>query len=87
MPLYFAVLLSLQFNCLFSFIQSRSRYAENDDEFEQPQRPFASFEGEPSQDTCMGNTFADNFSDVCSDDMRIPVPVWMNELGMEEDFQ
>ena len=35
----------------------------------------------------MGNTFPDNFSDVNSDDMRMPVPEWMNQLEMEEDFQ
>ena len=35
----------------------------------------------------MGNTFPDNLSDVNSDDMRIPVPGWMNQLEMEEDFQ
>ena len=61
-------------------------YAGNEDEFEPLQRPFALFEGEPSQDS-MGNTFPDNFSDVNSDDMRIPVPEWMHQLEMEEDFQ
>ena len=70
-PLHFPV---------FVFIASRSRYAENDDEFEQLQRPFVLFEGEPSLDTSMGNTFPDNFSDVNSDDMRMPVPEWMNQL-------
>ena len=34
----------------------------------------------------MGNTFQDNFPDVNSEDMRMPVPVWMNQLEMEEDF-
>ncbi len=72
---------------VFVFLASRSRYAENDNEFEQLQRPFVLFEGEPSLDTSMGNSFPDNFSDVNSDDMRIPVPEWMNQLEMEEDFQ
>ena len=71
---------------VFVFLASRSRYAENDDEFEELQRPFL-FEGEPSLDTSMGNTFPGNFSDVNSDDMSIPVPEWLNQLEMEEDFE
>ncbi len=64
-----------------------SRYSENYEEFEQLRRPFTRFEGEPSLDTSWENTFPDNFSDVNSDDMRMPVPEWMNQLEMEEDFQ
>ena len=35
----------------------------------------------------MENTFPDNFSDVNSEDMRRPVPEWMKQVEMEEDFQ
>ena len=35
----------------------------------------------------MWDTFPDSFSDVNSEDMRMPVPAWMNRLEMEEDFQ
>ena len=43
--------------------------------------------GDPSLNRSMENTFPDNFSDVNSEDMRIPVPEWMNQVEMEEDFQ
>ena len=71
----------------FVFFVSRSRYHEDCGEFEQLQGRFAGFEGEPSLDTSLDNTFQDNFSDVNSEDMRMPVPEWMNQLEMEEDFQ
>ena len=35
----------------------------------------------------MWDTLPDSFSDVNSEDMRMPVPEWMNRLEMEEDFQ
>ena len=34
----------------------------------------------------MEDTFPDNFSHVNSEDMRRPVPEWMNQMQMEEDF-
>ena len=64
-----------------------SRYSEDYDEFEQLQRPFTEFEGEPSLDTSWENTSPDNFSDVNSEDVRMPVPEWMSQLEMEEDFR
>ena len=35
----------------------------------------------------MWDTFPDSFSDVNSEDMRMPVPEWMNEMEMEEGLQ
>ncbi len=45
------------------------------------------FEGEPWLGTSLENTFPDSFSDVNSEDMRRPVPDWVNHLETEEDFQ
>ena len=64
-----------------------SRYFQNDDEFEQPGGYFVGFEGEPSLGASLELTFLDNFSDVNSEDMRRPVPDWINDAEMEEDFE
>ena len=58
-----------------------------DDEFQELREPLDSFEGGPSLDSSMWDTFPDSFSDMNSEDMRMPVPEWMNRLEMEENFQ
>ena len=77
--------------CLFFlccvFIALSSRYAAEYHEFEELERSCTLTGGDPSLNTSMENTFPDNFSDVNSEDMRMPVPEWMNQVEMEEDFQ
>ena len=71
---------------LHSFIVLFSRYAAEYDEFGELEKSCTAFGIEPSLNITMKNTFPDNFSDVNSEDMRRPLPEWMNQMQMEEDF-